>query len=65
MEGEKIKSLSDIVSDAFYENCCKNRICSNCKYDTPNFECHILRIVKLIQNYEKENIIYEENNKNQ
>lgn len=57
MEGEKIKSLSDIASDAFYENCCKHKLCGKCKYDTPNFECHILRILKLIRDYEKENEI--------
>ena len=54
---KKEKSLSDIVSDAFYKNYCKNRICNTCKYNTPNFECHILRILKMIRDYEKENDI--------
>lgn len=57
MEGKKEKSLSELVSDAFYENCCKHKLCDKCKYDTPNFECHILRIIKMVKRYEKENEI--------
>lgn len=54
---KKEKSLSDMVSDALYENCCKSKLCKNCKYDTTNFHCHILNILKIIRDYEKENEI--------
>lgn len=52
-----VKSLSDLVSEVLYENCCKGKICSKCKYDTRKVDCHISMIVKIIQEYEKENEI--------
>ena len=57
MEKKTVKTLSDLVSDVLYENCCKGKICSNCKYNIENFHCHISMIIKIIQNYEEENEI--------
>lgn len=54
---EKAKTLTDLVSDVLYENCCKGKNCYNCKYDTINIDCHISKIIKIIQDYEKENEI--------
>ena len=54
---KKEKSLSDLVSEMFYNNCCKSKLCNNCKYDTAKFDCHISNILKLIRDYEKENEI--------
>lgn len=62
---KKEKSLSDLVSEVFYNNCCKSKLCKNCKYNTTNYHCHIINILEIIRDYEKENIIYEKNNKNQ
>lgn len=50
---KKEKSLSELVSDAFYENCCKHKLCSKCEYDTPNFDCHILRIIKIVKSMKR------------
>ena len=52
---KEAKSLSDLVSEVLYENCCKGKLCNNCKYDTANFDCHISSILKIIRDYEKEN----------
>ncbi len=62
---KKEKSLSDLVSEVLYNNYCKGKACKNCKYNTTEFHCRISMIIKIIEDYEKENIIYEKNNKNQ
>lgn len=54
---KKVKSLSDLVSEVLYKNCCKGKICSKCKYDTRKVNCHIINILKIIRDYEKENEI--------
>ena len=57
MEKKPVKTISMLVSDVLYENCCKGKLCSYCKYDTKKFDCHISNILKLIRDYEKENEI--------
>ena len=57
MEKKPTKTISMLVSDVLYENCCKGKLCSYCKYDTKKFDCHISNILKLIRDYEKENEI--------
>ena len=54
---KKEKSLSDLVSEVLYNNYCKGKACKNCKYDTTEFHCRISIIVKMIEEYEKENEI--------
>ena len=55
MKKKAEKTLSDLVADILYENCCKGKNCRDCKYDTPNIDCHISNITRIIENYEKEN----------
>ena len=50
---KKVKSLSDLVGDILYENCCSSKLCENCKYNTTNRLCHIAMIIKIIDDYEK------------
>ena len=50
---KKVKSLSDLVGEILYENCCSVRLCENCKYDTKKPLCHIAMIIKIIDDYEK------------
>ena len=50
---KKEKSLSDLIGDTLYENCCKGKQCKNCKYDSTNFYCHIIKIIKIVSDYEK------------
>ena len=50
---KKEKSLSDLIADTLYENCCKGKQCKNCKYNTTNTLCHIAMIIKIIDDYEK------------
>lgn len=57
MKKKTVKTLSEIVADTLYKHCCKGKNCDNCKYDTSNFDCHITFIIKLVQEYEKENDI--------
>ena len=51
--GKKVKSLSDLVEEILYENCCRGKLCENCKYNTTNLFCHISTIIKIIDDYEK------------
>ncbi len=53
MEKKTVKKLSDLVADVLFKNCCNGKLCYNCKYDTPNFDCHISAIIKLIKEYEE------------
>lgn len=57
MEKKTVKTLSDIVAEALYKHCCMGKNCNNCKYDRPHLFCHIAKIVKIIEDYEKENDI--------
>ena len=50
---KKVKSLSDLVGEILYENCCIGKLCENCKYDTTKSLCHIAMIIKIIDEYEK------------
>ena len=50
---KKVKSLSDLIADTLYKECCNGKQCKNCKYDTTNFYCHITKIIKIIDEYEK------------
>ena len=50
---KKVKSLSDLVAEILYENCCRGKLCENCKYDTTKPFCHIEGIIKIIEEYEK------------
>lgn len=54
---KEAKSLSDLVAEVLYRNCCKGKFCNNCKYNTRKYDCHISSILKLIRDYEKENEI--------
>lgn len=54
---KEAKTLSELVANILYENCCNGKLCNNCKYDTAKFDCHISNILKLIRDYEKENEI--------
>lgn len=65
MKKKTVKKLSDIVAESLYQHCCTGKKCENCKYDRPKFHCHISKIIKIVQEYEEEYIIYEKNNKNQ
>lgn len=56
MEKKTVKTLSEIVADTLYKHCCKGKNCNNCKYDRPHLFCHISKIVKIIEDYEKENL---------
>ena len=60
---KKVKSLTDLVGEILYKECCKGKQCENCKYNTTNLYCHIGKIIKMIDDYER-GVIYEENNKN-
>ena len=60
---KKRKSLSYLIADTLYKECCKGKQCENCKYNTTNLYCHIARINKIIEIYERV-IFGEENNKN-
>lgn len=55
MKKKPVKTISELVSDVLYENCCKGKLCSNCKYDTTDFNCYISTIILMIEKYEKEN----------
>lgn len=57
MEKKTVKTLSDIAGEALYKHCCTGKKCENCKYDRPHLFCHIAKIIKIIQDYEKENDI--------
>lgn len=57
MEKKTVKTLSELVSEVLYNNYCKGKACKNCKYNTENFYCRISMIIKLIEDYEKENDI--------
>ena len=61
---KKVKSLKDLVEEILYENCCRGKLCKNCKYNTTNLFCDIATIIRIIDKYER-GLIYEENNKNQ
>ena len=50
---KKVKSLADLVAEILYENCCRGKLCENCKYDTTKSCCHIAVIIKIIEEYEK------------
>ena len=50
---KKEKSLSDLVGEILYQNCCSGKLCENCKYDTKNTLCHIAMIIKIIDEDEK------------
>ena len=50
---KKVKSLSDLVGEILYENCCSGKLCENCKYNTTSPLCHIAMIIKIIDEYEK------------
>ena len=50
---KKVKSLAELVGEILYENCCKSKLCENCKYKTTNPLCHIAIIIKIIDDYEK------------
>ena len=50
---KKVKSLADLVGEILYENCCKGKLCENCKYNITNLYCHISMIIKIIDEYEK------------
>ena len=50
---KKVKSLTDLVEEILYENCCSGKRCKNCKYNITNTFCHIAMIIKIIDDYEK------------
>ena len=50
---KKEKSLSDLIADILYENCCIGKLCENCKYNTTSPHCHIAIIIKIVDEYEK------------
>ena len=50
---KKVKSLSDLVAEILYENCCIGKLCENCKYNRTSPLCHIAMIIKIIDEYEK------------
>ena len=50
---KKVKSLSDLVAEILYENCCRCKLCENCKYNRTSPLCHIAMIIKIIDEYEK------------
>ena len=50
---KKVKSLADFVGEILYENCCSGNLCENCKYNTTTLLCHIVKIIKIIDEYEK------------
>lgn len=64
MKKKTVKTLSEIVADTLFNHCCKGKQCENCKYNRPHLFCHIAKIIKIVQDYEEENL-NEENNKNQ
>ena len=55
MKEKTVKSLSDIIADILYNYCCKDKECKNCKFKGLNYDCYICDVVKIIENYEKEN----------
>ena len=50
---KKEKSLSDLIEDILYKECCKGKQCKNCKYNITNLHCHISMIIKIVGDYEK------------
>lgn len=56
MKKKTVKTLSEIVADTLFNHCCKGKQCENCKYNRPHLFCHIAKIVKIIEDYEKENL---------
>ena len=50
---KKEKSLSDLIADTLYENCCKGKQCENCEYNTTDLYCHIGKIIRIVDDYEK------------
>ena len=50
---DKEVKLSDLIAYTLYKECCNGKRCKNCKYDTTNFDCHIAKIIKIVEDYEK------------
>ena len=50
---KKVKSLSDLVENILYENCCSGKLCKNCEYNTKTLFCDIAMIIRIIDEYEK------------
>ena len=50
---KKVKSLADLVGEIVYENYCSGKLCKNCKYNTTKPLCHIVMIIKIIDEYVK------------
>ena len=50
---KKVKSLSDLVGEILYKECCKGKQCENCEYNTTDLYCHIGKIIRIVDDYEK------------
>ena len=49
---------NDLVT-SLIEECCKGRECDVCPFSHSDFKCYLIDIINIINNYKKENDIYE------
>lgn len=53
--------ISDVVAHILYKECCKGKICKQCKFDTKNFNCDLSYIIEVIEKYDNKYICKENN----